>query len=280
MAITAIFRDEARFLKEWIEYHRLIGVEHFYLTNHKSTDDYETVLAPYIASGIVELRHETQDTNENKLYRHQNKNVVLAWNRLQMSAYHWALQKAKNETKWLIVIDTDEFVVPKNGETLAGILDGFQNEAAIAINWQMFGSSHVARIPDGKLMIETLMLRGPRDLTENRLFKMIVRPNRINYFIGPHQCVFNGNDRIVDMAGHPVTPHQNLTQEVEIDRAQINHYWSRDEEFYQNVKLTRTKKMGGMSPYLQKRLELFNQEPDDAIVPYIAPLRQKMGLTQ
>ena len=31
LSICAIFKNEAKFLKEWIEYHRLVGVDHFYL---------------------------------------------------------------------------------------------------------------------------------------------------------------------------------------------------------------------------------------------------------
>ena len=31
LSICAIYRDEAPYLVEWIEFHRLVGVEHFYL---------------------------------------------------------------------------------------------------------------------------------------------------------------------------------------------------------------------------------------------------------
>ena len=37
-SICAIFKDESLSIKEWIEYHKLIGVEHFYLYNNNSTD--------------------------------------------------------------------------------------------------------------------------------------------------------------------------------------------------------------------------------------------------
>ena len=33
-SICAIFRDEGTYLKEWIEYHRIIGIDHFYLYNN------------------------------------------------------------------------------------------------------------------------------------------------------------------------------------------------------------------------------------------------------
>ncbi len=47
LSIGAIFNDEADYLKEWIEYHRLAGpVEHFYLYNNNSQDHYLDVLQP------------------------------------------------------------------------------------------------------------------------------------------------------------------------------------------------------------------------------------------
>src|ERR1700733_4250019 len=55
LAICAIFRDEAPYLKEWIEFHKLVGVEHFYLYNNCSEDDYSAVLQTYIDQEEVEL---------------------------------------------------------------------------------------------------------------------------------------------------------------------------------------------------------------------------------
>jgi hypothetical protein len=48
LSVGAIFRNEARFLPEWIEYHRLHGVDHFYLFNNLSEDDYKAALKPYV----------------------------------------------------------------------------------------------------------------------------------------------------------------------------------------------------------------------------------------
>jgi GT2 family glycosyltransferase len=47
--------DEARDLREWIEFHRLQGVERFYLYDNGSTDDTEEVVRPYVEEGIAEL---------------------------------------------------------------------------------------------------------------------------------------------------------------------------------------------------------------------------------
>src|SRR4051794_11337491 len=48
--VCAIFQNEAKYLKEWIEYHRLVGAQHFYLYNNRSTDHYMDILQPYIDS--------------------------------------------------------------------------------------------------------------------------------------------------------------------------------------------------------------------------------------
>src|SRR5215204_456630 len=60
IAIATMFQNEAPYLKEWIEYHRLVGVKHFYLWNNQSEDDYLSVLQPYIDKGIVELFQATE----------------------------------------------------------------------------------------------------------------------------------------------------------------------------------------------------------------------------
>ncbi|MGA8163723.1 MAG: glycosyltransferase family 92 protein [Waddliaceae bacterium] len=101
LSLCAIFRDEARFLKEWIEFHRLVGVEHFYLINHLSGDDYKSVLAPYIKRKIVELhqcKHQITDPGR--------------WSSIQTSAYQKIIDKSAKETEWLTILDTDEFLFP------------------------------------------------------------------------------------------------------------------------------------------------------------------------
>lgn len=55
VAICAIFLNEGPYIREWIEFHRIVGVEHFYLYNNMSVDNYKCILERYIAEGIVTL---------------------------------------------------------------------------------------------------------------------------------------------------------------------------------------------------------------------------------
>src|SRR3989339_2237430 len=90
LSICAIFQDEAPYLKEWIEFHQLVGVEHFYLYNHRSTDDWKTVLAPYIDNGTVELWNENTEALDNR-----------SFNKLQSACYTECLKHTRGVSKWV-----------------------------------------------------------------------------------------------------------------------------------------------------------------------------------
>lgn len=55
-------RVSPRYLEEWLEYHMLIGVQHFFLmSNECDTDEAEAakaLLQPYIHRGVVSLSYK------------------------------------------------------------------------------------------------------------------------------------------------------------------------------------------------------------------------------
>lgn len=124
LTLCAIFRDECEILKEWIEYHKLVGVEHFILYNNLSRDDFASILNPYIKSGIVTLIDWPKEHS-------------------QMEAYADCVKKFRKETEWIGFIDLDEFVVP-NGKyiTIYDFLKKFTYKAPfVIVYWRIFGSS-------------------------------------------------------------------------------------------------------------------------------------------
>ena len=60
LSMCAVFRDEGPYLREWVEFHRLMGVERFFLYDHYSADAHRDALAPYIEEGVVVL-HDWPD---------------------------------------------------------------------------------------------------------------------------------------------------------------------------------------------------------------------------
>ncbi len=50
-----MFRDSASYLEEWLQFHLRVGVEHFYLYDNESQDDFESVIQPLVAAGKITL---------------------------------------------------------------------------------------------------------------------------------------------------------------------------------------------------------------------------------
>ena len=53
LAIFAVMKNEAPYVKEWLDYHLAAGVEHFYIFDNESSDNLKEILQPYIDAGIV-----------------------------------------------------------------------------------------------------------------------------------------------------------------------------------------------------------------------------------
>ena len=53
LALCTIVHNEAWYLEEWIAYHLLLHVDHFYVYDDESTDIIAKVLAPYIKQGML-----------------------------------------------------------------------------------------------------------------------------------------------------------------------------------------------------------------------------------
>lgn len=121
LSLCLIFKNEAPFLKEWIDYHTVVGVDHFYLYNNNSDDNYKEVLEPYIRQGIVTLIEWPYQNSQLKAYKHCYENF-------------------RNETNWISFLDADEFFVPKYELTIIDWLNRFAQYPAIVIHWTMFGT--------------------------------------------------------------------------------------------------------------------------------------------
>src|ERR1700722_10209079 len=110
ISICAIFKNEALYLKDWIEYHLSIGVEHFYLYNIGSRDRYEQVLKTYIRKNIVTL------INWPEALAYQDEKALQWALSTQIPAYENAVNfLARNETQWLMFLDINEFLVLPSG---------------------------------------------------------------------------------------------------------------------------------------------------------------------
>ena len=144
VSICAVFKNEANYLREWLLFHQTIGVDHFYMYNNNSEDNYEIVLKPFIESNSVTLLQWPSDHK-------------------QMECYVDCIERYKDETKWLGFIDIDEFVVPKATDTIYEWLKNFEKRAgSVLIYWKIFGTSGIIRRDDNRLVCEDFYISWPK----------------------------------------------------------------------------------------------------------------------
>ena len=266
LACAAIFQDEARFLKEWIEFHKTIGVKHFYLYNNLSNDDYFSVLAPYVIAKEVELIE----------WPFPSKSIE-EWNPIQCRAYMDAIKRAEGKAKWVAFIDTDEFIVLKKGHNLGYLLKNYEEYGAVSINWQVFGHSNVQKLKSGDFLVEKLTLKGEPLMKGNYHVKSIVQPKHVKSCYNPHFFKLDKDYPQVTTAKIPFFGVHSPT--VDISIAQINHYWVRDIEYMENIKIARQIKWGGSGDATRKAGAELNQIEDLSAFPFLLEMKKRLSLS-
>lgn len=182
LAICAIFRDEADYLEEWIAFHQLVGVEHFFLYDNGSQDHSLKVLQRYIDDGTVTLTYWPIPFHE----------------QAQRKAYLHCLEATRNRVRWLAFIDIDEFLfAPENNNSLPQVLHDYEAWPGVVVHWQNYGSSG-ERSQSPEPVIERFSHRSHRTWIRNRKIKSIVDPVRTIGPAGVHHFTFLDEQLAVD----------------------------------------------------------------------------------
>jgi hypothetical protein len=134
-SILSIFKNEAPYLKEFIEYHMLIGFEHFYLYNNNSEDNYQEVLKDYVDKGIVTLVEWPVVPGQQAMYEHWYKEY-------------------RRESSWVSFLDLDEFICPLKVTKISEWIKPFEKYPEIMFYWKMFGSNGKYEHDNSKMVTE------------------------------------------------------------------------------------------------------------------------------
>ena len=222
ISICGIFKNEARFLKEWIEYHLMIGVDHFYMYNNNSEDNYLEVLQPYINKGYVTLVQWTKDHAQMEAYQHFYANYA-------------------KETQWLSFLDIDEFIIPRYATNINDWIKEYEKYPVILIYWKMFGTGGKLKHDYNRLTIEqyTVCHEGFSSLKGKCIVNTDYEVAYWNEMSHHHTCVkypfmgfnircygINPFHRFVIGPRHPGIKNSAKAT------IQINHYWSKAWDVY------------------------------------------------
>jgi hypothetical protein len=257
LTILACAKDEAPYLKEWIEYHKLLGVEKFYFYDNDSKDDTKKVLQPYIEDGSVVYDRFSYSGD--------------IWPEPQRDIYTKAVNKYKKQTRWMAIIDIDEFIVPLKHNTITEFLKDYEEFSQITIHYKFFGSCGHKTKPDG-LVIENYLYS--RKSFENTV-DSVVNDNTGKSIINPRAALGRIYEHYSPVIGMPVDERKMPYLEdpsvigATTDIIQVNHYWSKSIEECMKRGLRN-----------EDRLNRFNSSEsvyNDSIKRFIPKLKERLG---
>lgn len=214
LSVLAIAKNEGPYLREWIEYHRIVGVDKFYIYDNGSTDDTCDVLAPYIESGIVDY-------------------IYWPGTQQQIPAYISWMETRRHETQWIAVIDLDEFITPIDFDNIPDFLRTQpDNVGQVCLGWENFGSNGFVEKPAG-LITENYTMRSANSAQLCQSYyniemgKCIARADSICHI---YLHGFELLDRVsVDVNGMPVIMHETVLPR---EKMVVNHYHTKSKSEY------------------------------------------------
>ncbi len=277
LAVCAMFRDEACDLGEWLHFHHGVGVEHFYLYDDASSDDFMRILTPWIAADRVTL--------------------MKAEARNQVEVYNHCLERHREAALWLAFIDLDEFLFSPLERDLRKVMQAYRDVPAVFVHWILFGSAGHLRRPHGYLIehftrclaIEAAGREefehgtpGSADYVTGwaRDGKSIVNPGAVHR-MGAHIPRLLAWGELVDERRQPARRH-GPPRSITCDVLRINHYWSKSiDELALKVArgdvYNRTRPLRNSERWFSREA-LLNGAEDVTIQAHWSEIRREMGM--
>ena len=273
LAVVAILKNEGHYLKEWLDYHLLAGVDHFYLYDNDSTDNQREVAKPYVEAGLVDY-------------------ISFPGKVMQTVAYNDAVNRFKFLSRYISFIDSDEFIYPKTNRSIIEVIDEIlscdSNAGGLVVHWQCFGSNNLDKADYSRGVLERFTRRGEKNLGDykilnntpnaygNFFLKLIANPRRIkemfvhnaNYFEDHYSVNENGIKIPSGQVGKPIVA----------DKIVINHYFTKSREEF-NLKRVRGRADINLK-WTENYFHLYdhNEVFDDGILKYRAARAKNFSL--
>jgi hypothetical protein len=218
ITLGLVAKNESKYLKEWVLYHKLIGVDNFSIYLHNNTDDSSRIL---------------EDLGVN----FKNVSSEYLGFEVKNKLYTEIIQEA--HTEFVCCLDIDEFIMMPEHDDIkcflsSSLFDGF---GGIVLHQNIFGSNDHQASPDG-LVIDNYTKRHPDnfDFPKNypnfqqpcdlfKIIKTIVRRKSLKRVLDSHEYVTH--TPIVDENGQL---YRKYTCNRPLSKIRLNHYFTKSLE--------------------------------------------------
>lgn len=202
LAVIAIFKNEQLIIKEWIDHYLWQGVEHFYLIDNDSDDNYLEVIQPYINKGLITL------------YRLPEKYK-------QREHYNTVFNQIKNDIEWLIICDIDEYFFGLK-EKLSDFIKNKDDFDYFVCNWINFGSNGY--------------IEQPNDIRTSFTKRFFDTKKSLG---GCHEKYIAKASVIDDIWVHHFFTRKENIKKLITDEVLLFHYQIMSKNYYERIKMSR-----------------------------------------
>lgn len=234
LTVCAIAKNEANYIEEFIVYHQLMGVEHFFIYDNESTDATLQTLLKF-PDELVTVIPWPKNPPQFEAYNHFLKST-------------WATQ-----TEWCAFIDIDEFLVPKIDFSAPArkFLQTLPLSVSVfAPRWRLFGSNGLVS-GSNDLVIERFTRRCA---APDKHVKSIVRTAKVSS-VGNNPHVFRVIEGdIVDEKLNKLPKEYAILEPGPADLFCIHHYHTKSMAEYFERKLSKPDPGSGRN-YSNKQVE-------------------------
>jgi len=161
LCVCAIARNETAYLLEWVAYQRLLGADLVLIYDNGHDGEGTALLHDLDQHGVI-TRVEWQGA-----FPHGP----------QVPAYDDALRRLSGRADWVLFVDIDEFVVPRQADSLPAFLKEVDELDGVWFPWLIFGSSGQETHQPAPVT-ERFLLREYVDDATVTPVKSVVRPHR------------------------------------------------------------------------------------------------------
>lgn len=231
-ALVLLIKDENRYLKEWLDWHLALGFGHIYIYDNGTVDHVQDVV-----DGCGEEKKRITVVDWTGHHEH-----------IQQDAYNHFMENYRENVRWGLFIDSDEFLRFTDGETtnVNTFLKDYEDYTEVWGYEVEYGANGQETYED-KPVRERFTKQA--DAREGFYWKNFIQVNRIDRFI-MHYAYY-------DPAKHGVFKNGQANKDLFV----IDHYYTKSWEEWQR----KIKERGGADPNYHKALrEFFLYNPDMA----------------
>lgn len=218
MNICAIARNEGLYIREWVIFHRIVGVEQITVYNNNSDDDTADILK---SLDVEVIEWPMPRPSQQPAYQHYLNN--------------------HHSPEWTAFIDIDEFLWSPSFLTIQDAINSIPVTSAIGVNWVCFGSGGRQKWSP-EPVIERFTWRAALTNPVNQHIKSIIRTDA-NASVGSDPHFFHVPSGTFDELGAGIGGPLTASHSSTILR--INHYSAKSyEEWIKRAKLGKPDRAG------------------------------------